>query len=147
MHKILSIFERAKNLLRLTIFRHVLFYFFLLLSISGIGYCQEIPLGTWRTHFSYHSATTLALAENKVYSGSESGFFYFEKEFNSPVIQSKINGFSEITVSNMKYSPAEKTLLIIYSNGNIDLLQEGEITNLPAIRDANQNLSKTIHHI
>lgn len=108
---------------------------------------QEIPLGTWRTHFSYNSATTLAVVGNKIFAGSENGCFYFEKEFNSSVIQSKIDGFSDIAVKKLKYAPVSKILILTYTNGDIDLLEGGKITNVPTIKNADANINKTINHI
>lgn len=120
---------------------------FLLLTKQYNLFSQEIPLGTWRTHFSYNSSTSVAVTENKIYSGSDNGFFYLEKDFNSFAIQSKINGFSDVSVRKLKYSLANKTLIVAYSNGDIDLLKEGKVTNIPTIKNANNTFDKTIHHI
>lgn len=104
----------------------------------------NIPLGSWRTHFSYARVHEVALAGNRVYAASENGFFYFDKESNETVALGPLQGFSEAGVSSLGWQQASSRLLIGYRSGNIDLIREGALTNIPAIRDAQLTGSKAI---
>ncbi|MES2733462.1 MAG: two-component regulator propeller domain-containing protein [Bacteroidota bacterium] len=124
----------------------------LLLSTQSVA--QNIPLGTWRTHLSYQSATTLTISGEKVYAGSPNSLFYFDKSFNNTTKLSKIDGLSETDISRVGYLPALKMVLIAYHSGNVDLLtssdkagESDKITNLNVIKNASISGSKNINDI
>jgi hypothetical protein len=115
---------------------------------------QPIPLGTWRTHQSYQSITTLAIAGEKIYGGSSGSLFYFDPSFNDITKLSKIDGLSEMDISTLNYHPSRRTLFIAYRSGNIDLLtssgktgESDRITPIRAIGNANISGSKNIYDI
>lgn len=108
---------------------------------------QEIPIGTWRTHASYQTAQSVAIAENEVYCASANGLFLLDKTTNSLNTLSKIDGLSETSIVKIAYHQPSKTLVIVYENSNIDLIRENEITEIPLIKNANIVGSKKINHI
>jgi hypothetical protein len=125
-----------------------------ILLLSSPLLAQNIPLGTWRTHLSYQSATTLAVAGEKVYAGSPTSFFYFDQAFNNTTKLSKLNGLSETDISRVAYLPALQLVLVAYQSGNVDLLtssgktgEPDKITNLNVIKNAGITGSKNIHDI
>ena len=120
----------------------------LFISLSEpISFAQEnIPVGTWRTHFSYDHARHLVMTEGKVYCASENGLFYYDKADNSTTILSKIDGFSDVGIGALGYDVEDHILAIGYKDGNIDFVQNGQIINQPAIYDAEISGSKYIHH-
>jgi ligand-binding sensor domain-containing protein len=83
---------------------------------------QNIPLGTWRTHLSYQSITTLAIAGERIYGGTAGSLFYVDRFFNNYTKLSKIDGLSELDVSALNYDLTSQRLVIAYQSGNIDLL-------------------------
>ena len=108
---------------------------------------NDIPIGTWRTHFSYYSARNIAVAGNLVYCASENGFFVYDTEEQTTTIISKVNGLSDTGIGSLAYNPFNNVLVLAYTNGNIDLLQDNEISNFPVIRDADLGGSKAINGI
>ena len=115
----------------------------------------QIPTNTWRTHADYFNAKGLEIVEkNKIYCFSKNGFFYFDKATNQNFTLSKLNGLSETNISQIRYSPDFKTLIIAYETGNLDLMSitadglPDKIQNLDFIKktDAIQD-SKTINQI
>lgn len=108
---------------------------------------QDIPLGTWRTHAAYLPATQLAIADQRVYVASATGFFYYDLQDNSLKTLSKIDGFSETNISALAYHSGTQSLVIGYQSGNIDILRNGRITNIPTLLVANLTGSKQIRHI
>ena len=119
----------------------------LLVTSVDVSAQNDIPIGTWRSHFSYYNAKTLALANEKVYCGTENGLFFFDKNENTTTILSKVNGLSDVGISSLAYLTAKDLLFIAYANGNIDLLQNNEITNVKTIKTADFSTSKRINHI
>lgn len=115
----------------------------------------QIQTNTWRTHADYFNAKGVEIVEkNKIYCFSKNGFFYLDKTTNQTTTLSKLNGLSETAISQIRYSPNFKTLIIAYETGNLDLMSissdglPDKIQNLDFIKetDAIQD-SKTINQI
>ncbi len=116
--------------------------------LSVHAYAQnDIPIGTWRTHFSYYSAANVAVVQSKVYCASKNGFFFFDTEEQSTSIISKVNGLSDTGISALGYNAFNNILVLGYANGNIDLLRDNEISNFNVIKEADLNGSKYIRGI
>ena len=124
----------------------VLISIFFVLTLEAFGQ-TDIPIGSWRTHFSYRQATSVAVAENKIYCTAGTGLFYFDLEDNSTNKLSKIDGLSDTEIADLAYSDDQKTLIIAYSNGNIDLLNDNLITNFNVIKSASIFESKVVRDI
>lgn len=110
-------------------------------------YAQNIPVGTWRTHLSYYSIQTLAIAENQVYAGADNGFFVYDQATGSSTILSGQDGFSNTQVSQMAYNASTQTLLICYQDGNIDLLHDNIITNIDDLATSTAIADKGVEHV
>jgi ligand-binding sensor domain-containing protein len=120
---------------------------FLLLLISNLFAQENIPVGVWRTHYSYKSSTSLSIGNGKVYSGSDHSLFYYDLEYNSTTLASKLNGFSENSVAALKYSQEKNLMIIVYNDCNIDIIRGNEIINIPVLKNARINLQKKINGI
>ena len=106
-----------------------------------------IPTGEWRTHFSYHNATKSLKAFNKIFVLSSGSIYSFDSEDNSLYIYDKIGGLSDTYISNIAYCNDEDVLLLIYSNGNIDILYQDEtINNFTDIKNS-RITDKTIYDV
>ncbi len=106
-----------------------------------------ISLEGWQTHLNYSSARQVVVADEKIYTATKNSLFYFDREDNSLRKLSTIDGLSEIAIGAIGYNHSTQTLILGYRNGNLDLLQENTITNLPAIKEASLNADKNINHI
>ncbi|MBC8112528.1 MAG: hypothetical protein H7Y04_15865 [Verrucomicrobia bacterium] len=119
----------------------------LFLSAFGVISAQNIPLGTWRTHASYSQTASVSIADQTVFAGTSGGLYTYDLETNSSRIFSKLDGFSETEILKVKYEPTSQTLVIVYSNGNIDLLKENIIKNLNFIQQSTVFQDKRINQI
>ncbi len=123
-------------------------YFLCLLLLPLLGRGQEnIPLGSWRTHFSYQGVYQLALADNRVYAASENGFFYIDKEDNSLQELSGAQGLSGAGIERLAYHEASGSLLIAYRNAGLDLVQGGKVYNIKALSDASLPGERSVNNI
>lgn len=82
--------------------------------------------GTWATHADYNSARGLETIKNKIYCFSNNGFFYFDKEQNEAKKLSRIDGFSEVEISQIRYSANHNKLIIAYQSGGLDIVELNE---------------------
>ena len=95
---------------------------------------QEVGIGEWRDHLPYSKVISIAKAGKKVYAATPYSLFYYDQADNSLNRLNKINGLSDVGISQIAYLDDLKTLVIAYSNANIDLIKDGEIINLSDIK-------------
>lgn len=129
------------------------FLFFLLLAglaiqpLFSLAQQKNIPPESWRTHFSYQSIYTIAVAGERVYAAGDFGLFYFDREDNSATTVSSIEVLSDAGISGLSYDKEKDILLITYLNGNIDIAENGEVYNISTISDASLPGDRTIHDV
>ncbi len=116
----------------MSVLRNLFFLLFVLFSFTGYG---QLRLGEWREHLPYQKASKLVKAGDRLYCLTESGLFSYSLQDNELVAYSKTSGLSESEISTVEWSENEQTLLVAYTNGNLDLISDGKITNLPDIKN------------
>lgn len=108
-----------------------------ILLLSFVKSYATIPMGEWKTHLSYHNATKSLKAFGIQFVLSSGSIYSFSPKDNSLYIYDKIGGLSDTYISNIDYSDKEKAMLLLYSNGNIDILYEDEtIYNFTDIKNS-----------
>ena len=107
---------------------------------------QEVPIGSWQSYFAYNAATTVDLVGDKIFSANQHLWSYslISGEFES---YSKVNGLSDVGISFIRYDEATDYLIIIYNNGNIDLMQGLNFFNMPDIKNLQITGSKRINSV
>lgn len=128
----------------MSVLRNLFLFLFVLLSLSGYG---QLRLGEWREHLPYQKASKLLQAEDRLFCLTESGLFSYSLADNEIVAYSKTNGLSESEISAIAWSEDEQTLLVAYTNGNLDLISDGKITNIPDIKNFTLVSNKRINSI
>ena len=121
----------------------------LLFVFNGI-YCfsQDIPIGTWRDHLPYSDAISVSEGNGMVYCATSSALFTYNK--NDGIIErlNLVNGLSDIGISKVKFLPYNGSVIVAYSNGNIDIIDASKnIVNIPFIKTSAILGDKNINHI
>jgi ligand-binding sensor domain-containing protein len=126
-------------------------YYALLLLIalaSGLPTrAQQVPIGQWRDELPYTLFNSVTDAGDRIYASTPYAVVCYNKSDNSVVRISKISGLSDIGISCISYNKEYKTLVIAYSNANIDLLKENTVINISDIKRKQILGNKTINHI
>ncbi len=107
---------------------------FLLLIISFRSY-NQVPVGEWGDHFVYNKVICIADAQDKIYAATPQSLYIVEKSENSFRKLSKTNGLSDVGISYINYNKKYNTLIIAYTNSNVDLIKNGKLINLPDIKN------------
>lgn len=118
-----------------------------LLLISSFLSIAQIPNGAWRDHLPYTDARRIAEADGKIYCATTGGLFSYNTYDYSVQRYSKVNGLSDIEISTIGYSEETRTLVIAYLNGNLDLVRNDTIYNLPDIQLKTITGTKSINSI
>lgn len=81
-----------------------------------------IPVGTWRSHPAYNDATFSIYAWGRVYVLSDGALYYYEPSYNALYTIDKTGGLSDTDIKAISYCDSQNALVLVYSNGNIDIL-------------------------
>ena len=105
----------------------------------------QIGSGTWRFHSATSKAIAIAASESTVFTAFENGLFEYDIASKEKKLWTAVNGLSDIEISTLYFYAETNQLYIGYKNGNIDVLKEGEIFNIPALKLASIPYSKKIN--
>ena len=85
-----------------------------------------IPVGTWRSHPAYNNATYSVKAFGMIYVLSEGAVYFYDPADDGLYTIDKTGGLSDSEIAAMEYCKQEDALLLVYSNGNIDILYSNQ---------------------
>lgn len=91
------------------------------------------PVGTWTDHLSYDRALNVAAGSEKIFASTGNSLLVFNKEFNELGKLSAVNGLSETGISAIAWSEEYRALIVAYKTGNLDLVFNNSIFNIPDI--------------
>jgi len=122
-------------------------FFYFLLAGSLTAKAQLPPIGQWREQLSYHQTIQVAAARELVYAATPYALFSVDPADNTIERYSKITGLHETGVQCMQWDAVAEKLVVAYFNSNIDILQQGKVFNIDAIKQKNIAGDKTIYNI
>ncbi|TRZ74804.1 MAG: T9SS C-terminal target domain-containing protein [Bacteroidetes bacterium] len=129
----------------ITMRNSIISLFLFLVMITG--FAQTTGIGQWRDHLPYSHCIAVKEVGSRIYCATPYSIFYYDKEDNSIQRINKINGLSDIGISTMNYNATYNTLVIAYTNANIDLIKNNTILNILDIKRASILGNKTINDI
>ena len=95
---------------------------------------QLNTIGSWTDHFPFINGKSIASTGEVIFCAAESGLFALDLSDNAIAKYSKVNFLNDVDLSLIAYSEVFKTLIVTYSNGNIDLIIENDIFNIPFLK-------------
>ena len=113
-----------------------------MLSVSAYA---APAIGEWRTHFSYKMADQVVFADDKVYVEASGKLFSYRILDGHTENYTTLDGLNGHTVSFIGWCAGQKTLVIVYSDGNVDFLTSKGLVNLPDFKNKSLTGDKTIH--
>lgn len=108
---------------------------------------QPVKIGDWRTHLPYQRVIDTEMVGQDVFAATPTEIFIYNKQDNSIRFLNKINGLNDVGIRSIRYSAAHKTIVVAYTNTNIDLVKEDAIINISDIRNKEIIGNKTINSI
>ena len=123
-------------------------YFFLILNVLiTINLSDQVAVGDWRDHFAFSNVGQITENTSEIIAGCSDGIFTYNKSDNSINKLSKVNGLSDVGISALSYYEEKDVLFVGYSNGNIDIIVDKKITNIPDIKNKNISAAKIINNV
>jgi hypothetical protein len=127
--------------------KKIIFSTAILLFVFGSLLRAQVAMGKWRTHFAYNNVSQIAQSDNKIYAVSEGALFSVDKADGGIEFYSKLSGLNGANISRIEFDAANQLLLIVYTNGNIDVLGNGGVINIPDLYNKQMSSSKEINQI
>lgn len=105
----------------------------------------QIPMDSWRIHFSAFEAVNIVEANNLVSMATKNGIIQYDLINNEITTFTVADGLSDKKISAIE---AKDNIMIVgYENGNIDFISDNNITNIPWLKRALIAGGKTINNI
>ncbi len=106
----------------------------LIIFMAFSATAQDAGVGDWRDHLPFNKFIAVTETPNKVFGATPYALLTFNKNDESIERFTKINGLSDIEISDVSYSSELQTVVLAYTNTNIDLFKGNYIINIPDIK-------------
>jgi hypothetical protein len=104
-------------------------------------------MGGWTLHVPVQGSVGVSSTSEAVYCAFQNGVLEYDLATSEKTMLSSIDFLSDIDISAIGKTTDDKAVFIGYQNGNIDKIQNGNITNIPAIRLAQIQGVKRVNRI
>jgi len=118
-----------------------------ILTIYTISNEAQIKPGTWRDHLSFNKINMICESDENIYCAGDGGLLVINKNNNLLKKITRIDGLSDVLIKKIAYSYLNKSLIIIYNNLNIDIIENNKIINLPHLKNKIITGKKEIYNI
>jgi hypothetical protein len=118
-----------------------------------LALCAYVPtlfaqaIGSWALYPASGTATQATAATDAVYALTGNTLFSYHPDDESVMALTRLDGMSSTGVDHIAWSEAAKTLVIVYSNQDIDLLHEGRFVNIPELKEKVMTGSKAVNSV
>lgn len=117
----------------------------LLFSFTRVS--AGIPIGHWRSHYAYSDATKSLKAFGQIFVLSDGSIYSFDPVDEALYTYDKTGGLNDTEIVSMDYCKAENCILLVYSDGNMDILYEdGKLYNFTDFLNSS-SIDKTVHQV
>ena len=116
------------------------------LFLSSVS-AQDIPLGSWRTHFSYDRTQLAESTLSQVFAAADVGLYSVDRASGEVVKYSTLDGLQGVDISALSYDPQLSVLLVGYRSGNLDMILPDGIRNLDLVSSSQVIGSKSVRDI
>ncbi|WP_068474781.1 type IX secretion system anionic LPS delivery protein PorZ [Saccharicrinis aurantiacus] len=119
----------------------------IILSLSYSAIFSQVPIGAWQEHIAVNDVFQVQKSENKIFSFARNGYFVVDSEEETMTKYTKLNRLSDVDISAAIILPDQKSVMIGYANGNIDIIEGDNCINIPDLKLKQLSVSKVINNI
>lgn len=101
----------------------------------------------WKTYLSYYNTNLVEESADRVFVVAEGSLYSYGKEDNSIKQYYKGNGLNDTDIQFISYNRQTQSLLIVYTNSNIDILERNSVINLPYLYNSTSIRNKTVNAV
>jgi len=108
---------------------------------------QGTAIGQWRLHLPSTNIIALAETPQSLIGATPYALIRYDRADNSIELFDKVKGLSDFGITSLAHAPARDLLIVGYENGNIDIIKDRQVINIPDLRMATVMGSKRINRI
>lgn len=106
------------------------------IGCTTISFGQAI--GSWKAYPALQISTYNIPVGHKIYSLCNGNLFSYNTEDTEVYVFDRLNGLHDTKIQFIRYSSASQKLILVYENGNIDLIYpDNEVVNMKQLKDKN----------
>lgn len=122
--------------------------FHITIFLFTIATTANAAIGQWNTYMAYSEITDIEPAGNIIYVLSSGSLFSYNVNDQSVSVYNKVYPLNDTDITHIAWCSSAKQLVIIYSNQNIDLLDNnGNVTNISDYYNKSMTEDKTVNNI
>lgn len=126
--------------------------FWLLTLVLGLSHHQTTAqienLGLWTDYLPYNEGRQVVTYQNRIYVAAPDALFYVDKDDLSVHKFGKLQGLNDNNITALNTIPGKGLLFVGYNNGNLDIIDGDDVSNLGDLRRSTQfSGRKRINHI
>ena len=112
------------------------------------GYASAAVVGEWTAYPAFTDITEVEKGGANVYVLASASLYSVNTNDNSVTTYDKTRNLSDSEIAHIAWCSAAKKLVIVYSNQNIDLLEEnGNVTNISDYYSKSMTYDKTVNAV
>lgn len=115
--------------------------------ILFIALSLSLSATTWFTHFAYNSVNQIAAGGGMVYGASSGALFAIDAQTEQITTYSHQNGMHGNNVVCIQWLEPIHALMIMYSDGKMDILSNGQFRFVPDLYNKSATFSKLCHSV
>ena len=101
----------------------------------------------WRTHFAYNSVQLIALDSEEVYALANGKIFSINQNNEKLTLYNNFSGLHGTEITQLAYDSIREQLLILYSDGKMDVLRNKHMQYIPDLYNKQMTTSKKCNNI
>ncbi len=117
----------------------------LLMFLTAVAADGQTAVGHWRDCLDYSRVNHVAPTPDGIYAAGRGGLFRFDPDDMTLATISRATGLSDVGIATIAYG--EGSLVVGYTNSNIDILQGSRIHNLSDIKRSSISGDRNIYSI
>lgn len=108
---------------------------------------SQLGMGEWRMHISPNNAIGVAKANNAIYAALPGGILEYDLTAGEKTIMTAANFLSDVDISAIGHNIETDLVCVGYANGNLDILKNETVFNLPAILNSSVSGIKRVNNM
>lgn len=119
------------------------------MSLCWAGAAAQHAPGSWKIiPMAGEFFESVIDTPEKVYYLTGGSLYSYDKEYSETVYYTPGTRISDSGIASLHYNTDNHYLMVVYSNGNIDLIyDDGNVVNMPEIKTANLTTGKSVNSV
>ena len=122
--------------------KYILSWLLMCVSVAAFA-----GVGQWRTHFAYNSVQVIANCPEEIYALANGAIFSVNKMTENMTLYNNRSGLHGTNVCFLMYDEEREQLLIMYSDGKMDIQYNGTMHYISDLYNKRMTSSKKCNNI